>query len=358
VIASPPPIRVASVPATHVYVRRLAHPRVALVPDPSGDDRRTPLLLDPDWVDANADRFDLLHVHFGYEYYEPARLAAVCDALQRRGRGLVATVHDLRNPNHPTPELHEAGLAVWLARADALVTLTPWAAQRIRERCGRVAEVLPHPHVVPLDELRRRQSRPRPVHADAVRVGLHFKSLRPNMTGAPALRATLAGAAEVPGTRVVVNLHGDVLDPASPHHDPALVALALAAAGDGRADLHVHAYLSDDELWGYLESVDAVVLPYRFGTHSGWMEAAKDLGTAVIAPSCGGYADQGAHQVFAADEDGIDEADLARAVRAAARAGRPPPLPAVHRDAERRAVADAHVALYRRVVAADWAATG
>ena len=34
------------------------------------------------------------------------------------------------------------------------------------------------------------------------------------------------------------------------------------------------------------------VLPYRFGTHSGWLEACFDLGTAVIAPSCGFYRQQ------------------------------------------------------------------
>ncbi len=48
--------RVASVPATHVYVRRLAHPAVERLRDPSGDDHRTPCFLDPDWWDAPAGR--------------------------------------------------------------------------------------------------------------------------------------------------------------------------------------------------------------------------------------------------------------------------------------------------------------
>ena len=34
------------------------------------------------------------------------------------------------------------------------------------------------------------------------------------------------------------------------------------------------------------------VLPYRFGTHSGWLEACHDLGTGVVAPDCGYYAEQ------------------------------------------------------------------
>ena len=34
------------------------------------------------------------------------------------------------------------------------------------------------------------------------------------------------------------------------------------------------------------------MLPYRFGTHSGWLEACYDLGTPVLAPDCGFYAEQ------------------------------------------------------------------
>jgi glycosyltransferase involved in cell wall biosynthesis len=308
------------------------------------------VLLDPGWLAANADAFDLLHVHFGFEYYDPDRLREVCAALRRLGKPLVHTVHDLRNPNHASPELHDAGLAVWTAHADALVTLTPWAAAELRRRFDREALVLPHPHVVPIGELRRRQARARPASSHRFRVGVHFKSLRANMVGAPVLRAVLAGAAAVEGTQVVVNLHRDVLDPAGANHDPALVAAALEAAR-GPADLHIHDYCTDDELWAYLESVDAVVLPYRFGTHSGWMEAAKDLGTVVIAPTCGGYGDQGAQLLFDADEGaGVDSLSLAAAVRAAALAGRPDPIPAAVRDAERRAVAAAHARLYREVL--------
>ena len=44
-----------------------------------------------------------------------------------------------------------------------------------------------------------------------------------------------------------------------------------------------------------------MVLPYRWGTHSGLLEAAHDLGTPTLAPAFGGYADQGAHVVDAAD---------------------------------------------------------
>ena len=72
-------IRVASVPAGHVYVRRLARPAgpdpVVRLPDPppvratSADTSGwwPPAMLHPDWVDAHAAEVDLMHVHFGFD---------------------------------------------------------------------------------------------------------------------------------------------------------------------------------------------------------------------------------------------------------------------------------------------------
>ncbi|MBY5161338.1 glycosyltransferase [Salsipaludibacter albus] len=339
-----PPLRVACVPATHRYVRALRHPGVVQVTDPSGDDHRTPLFLDPAWLREHTGSFDVLHVHFGFEYYAVEQLEAVCDVLDTAAIPLVYTCHDLRNPNHPTPELHDAGLETLLRRAAAVITLTPWAAEQILDLHARSATVLPHPHVVPLEVMARRT---RVVHRDAV-VGLHLKSLRANMRPHEALDGLLAAVGD--GIRGRVDVHCDVLDPASQNHDAALVErlLALVSRADSRIELHVHHYFGEDELWAYLAQVDVFVLPYAFGTHSGLLEACRDLGTAVVAPDVGGYRDQGAHQLFPASEDaGLDVGGLAAAIRRAVVAGRPAPVPVEVRREQRRWVADAHHRLYR-----------
>lgn len=345
-------LRIASVPATHVYVRRLEHPRITRLEDPSGDDLRTPCFLDPDWLDANHAEFDLLHVHFGMEFYGRRRIEAVADVLDRHGRPLVYTCHDLRNPNHRDRALHDGHLDVLLSRADHVITLTASAAQRIRERWGRDATVLAHPHVVPLGELRRRTRRARSEH-EGYRVGLHFKSLRPNMATSRVLDGVEVALAQEPRLRIRIDVHHDAVDPRHDNHDRGLVERlwSLVADADSRVELHVHHYLSEHELWDYLESVDAFLLPYRFGTHSGLLEACRDLGTAVIAPTVGAYADQGAHQLFRTSESaGVDPDDLARAILAAVAAGRPEPVPVRARRRQRRAIAQAHHDLYRRLV--------
>lgn len=343
------PLRVASVPATHVYVRRLAHPAVVRLQDPSGDDHRTPCFLDPAWWASTETLPDLLHVHFGFEYYDPAQLARLVDVLRARRVPLVYTVHDLRNPNHPTPELQDAGLDVLVPAADRLVTLTGWAAARIRERWDRRATVLPHPHVVELD----RPVRP-PAHRsdDTYRLGIHFKSLRPNMVRTPLLDAAAAVARARSDLRLEVHLHCDVVSPHGDNHDPDLVGRACDLADEGLVDLAVHPYLSHDDLVALVERCDGYVLPYRFGTHSGLLELCRDLGTAVIAPSGGGYADQGASHVFSSDGDaGFDAASFRAAVVDAVEAGPASPPSRRERERQRVAIADAYVRVYREALA-------
>lgn len=338
------PLVVASVPATHVYVRRLAHPAVDRRRDPSGDDRRTPCFLDPAWWAAVEDPPDLLHVHFGFEYYDPAQLVELADVLRRRGIPLVHTVHDLRNPNHRTPELHDAGLDVLLSAADELITLTDWAADRILERCGRSATVLPHPHVAELDRL---PSAPTRREGGPYRLGIHFKSLRPNMVRSPLLAAAAAVARDRDDLDLEVHLHGDVVSPAGDNHDAELVTLACDLADEGLVDLRVHPYLSHDDLLDLVGRCDGYVLPYRFGTHSGLLELCRDLGTAVVAPSCGGYAAQGAHHLFDSDETrGFDPASFQRAVEDAVEAGPPAPLTRTFRARQASWVAEEHRRVY------------
>ncbi|MBD3783027.1 MAG: hypothetical protein IE926_08750 [Micrococcales bacterium] len=91
-------LRIASVPTDHVYVRHLSDPdgRGATVrlPDPRPDRVVTgapwwpPRVLDPAWVTAHADEFDLVHVHFGYDAESPADLAAWTETLRRLGKPL------------------------------------------------------------------------------------------------------------------------------------------------------------------------------------------------------------------------------------------------------------------------------
>ena len=356
---------VASVPSGHVYVRHLA-------PESGGETRRLPdppplgvrrpasqqwwppAMLDEAWVDAHADEIDVFHLHFGFDALDPADLQRVVSALRRHGLPLVYTVHDLRNPHHTDRTAHDAQLDVLVPAADALVTLTPGAAAEIQRRWGRSAHVLPHPHVVPLPAMRAartaRDVRSR-AHTDRpFRVGLHLKSLRASMAPELVLPTLVETVARLPGAVLQVNAHRDVLEPDGPRHDAELARLVLEHADAGRLDLRVHDYLSDDDLHAYLGGLDLSVLPYRFGTHSGWLEACRDLGAAVIAPSCGYYADQGPVLTYEHDEDHFDAASLVAAVREVHASHAPAPIDVDARRLQRAQVAATHARVYDAVV--------
>lgn len=107
------------------------------------------------------------------------------------------------------------------------------------------------------------------------------------MAPLPVIRALAEVVVALPGGTLRVDIHHDVFDPDGLRHDRELAGYLLCAAARAEIDLRVHDCFSDEELWAYLESLDVSVLPYRFGTHSGWLEACHDLGTTVIAPTCG-----------------------------------------------------------------------
>ncbi|MFI1453845.1 glycosyltransferase family protein [Streptomyces roseus] len=349
-------IRIASVPAGHVYVRHCSSPEPDGVrrlkdPRPNGAPSTSqrwwpPVMLDPRWVSAHHADFDVFHLHFGFDAQSPEQLTDLVTTLKRHGKPLVYTVHDLRNPHQPDPAAHAAALDIVVPAADQLITLTPGAAQSIRSRWNRTAAVLPHPHVVDLPLL----GRARPAR-ERFRVGVHAKSLRPNMSVLPVVRVLADVVGELPDAELLVNIHREVADPASRGYAPQVMRALVELADRGLLELTVHDYFDDDQLWDYLASLDLSVLPYLFGTHSGWLEACHDLGTAVAAPDCGFYAEQRPCLTYGhSQQGGLDEESLREAVRTAYEERPAPRATTTHRARERAELAAAHRALYAGVL--------
>ncbi len=355
-LSGAPPLTVASVPSGHVYVRHLAPLNgggAVRLPDPSPEDPDRPagatwwppVMLDPEW--ARQSDWDVFHLHFGFDSCPPERLEWLTRVLRGRGKPFVFTVHDLRNPHHHARRLHDEQLDVLVPAADAVITLTPGAAREIQSRWGREATVIPHPHVVNLSTITRALTvRPLWRHRP-FRVGLHLKSLRANMDPMRILPTLVETVAGLDDAVLQVNCHRDILDPDGARRDEELSGWLRREAAAQRLELHVHDYYSDDDLWAYLSSLDLSVLPYTFGTHSGWLEACRDLQTTVLAPTCGFYAEQGPCLSYTNDGETFD-ADSLRDAVVRAHAERPR-LGATldERTAQRREVALMHEDLYR-----------
>ena len=340
-------------PASHVYVRHLGPPGnrwTRRLPDPVPRDGRKvpggwwpPLMLDPQWIRKNQARFQVFHVHFGFDSLSAEAMEEAIKALRTAGKPLVFTVHDLRNPHQPDRRPHDSHLDLLVPAADELITLTNGAAAEIKKRWQRDAMVLPHPHVVPPAYLQA-QRPPRQQGSPYV-IGVHAKSIHANMAVMPVLQALAGSMGRWPDALLRIDLHDEVFDPRSHSYAPGVGSQIMAMAEHPQVEVRVHPYFTDDQLWDYLRSLDVSVLPYAWGTHSSWLEACHDLGTAVVAPSCGHYGGQRECAVFHLDEDGLDGESLTSAIDRARE--RQPVRPTWHeRLNERYRLARAHLAIY------------
>lgn len=360
----PRAIRVASVPAAHPYVEHLGNDGVARLPDPQPPGAPPgrwwpPVMVDPAWVRAHADAFDVMHLHFGMESFTVAHLAATVAALRVARRPLAFTVHDLTNPQLADQQLHVAQLDELIAAADALITLTEGAAAEIARRWGRRAVVIAHPHVLPLE-----QAAPVGRAGGPVLVGLHLRDLRPNVDGPGATATLLAALAALrrPGVDIQarITLHDHVREPVARDR------VRRLCAGTEGVTLVEAPRPDDAALLADLADLDVCVLPYAHGTHSGWVELCWDLGVPVAAPAVGHVAGQHRDPAFLASftPGAVPEltAALAR-LTGLADSGVAPRRPGTaarsalqaRRRAKRRAqapqVASAQLAVYRKLLA-------
>jgi len=234
----------------------------------------------------------LVHLHFGFEGRDADDVASWAGALRRSGIALVHTAHDLDNPHLRTQEPFHRTVDVLARAADAVTTLTPTAADVLRRRSGVDATVIAHPHVVPFADMERHR---RP-GADRSGIYVHAATCRPNLD----IDAIARLVARPSARRALVHVRSTA--------PPAALAQLRRVAATGRVQLDVRPRLDDAELWARIATSELVVLPYRWGTHSGLLEAAHDLGTPVLAPAFGGYADQGAHTYDGDPADAVDAA--------------------------------------------------
>ena len=302
-------LTVASVPSAHPYVSSvLDTSRVRALPDPVPVGATMPgqwwppRLLEPDYLLRHVTSFNVMHVHFGFEGATVEVLKEVVGILKRHRVPLVLTVHDLHNPHVADPTLHLAQLDVLVPAATVVITLTHGAAAVIRGRWDEECVVLAHPHVLPIGAVgAARPWRQLPI------VAVHGKGLRANIFPWPVVDALMDGA--LPNCRIRFDLDREALD--SPG-----VSVRLHEYRRSGLDVRVHSRFTDAELIEYLTDVDVAVLPYRFGTHSGWVEACYDAGTTVVTPDCGFFSEQHCSSQYGYGADGLDTASLLHAVAA------------------------------------------
>jgi hypothetical protein len=350
-------LRVASIPAGHPYVAHLCLPadEFRLLPDPRPPGAPPgrwwpPVMLDGSWIEGHAADFDVMHLHFGSESLSLAQLTSALDALAAAGRPLVYTVHDLIHPQLTDQDRHLAQLDLLVTRAQELVTLTTGAAREIARRWGRRATVTPHPRMLPAEA-----SLPRVASRDAIVAGVHLRDLRPNINGPAVVRALVAATAQLRSRSVPIEARVAMFD-----------HVRDAAARDEIRDAcsaTPHVFLieqrrpDDTALIAALRALDLSVLPYAYGTHSGWAELCWDLAVPVAGAPVGYIGEQHADSSWFIACDPTDPVSLAAALERVVSMGEPDDARSAlvrrrrrQRDRQQPAIVRAHRQVYARAL--------
>ena len=320
------PIRVATIPHDDAYVDAVLPPDAVRV-GPAGD--RSPW-LDVAHLEAHAADVDVLHLHSGDGQVAAAAGQCWAETVRRLRLPLVVTVHRLPPSDGGAVEArYDDHLEAVLGTAEVVLTLTPGAADEIADRFGRTAIVVSHPSVLTADPGRG---------AERGLVGLR---LGPPSAGVPDARAlvqaALSGAVSGGGRLRVLA------------EDERWVGRAVRdRAARGELELVVH---PPADRPAQLQQVHVAVLPEPCGTYSRDLEVCRDVGTLVVAPTCGWFAEQWSEVVsYATDASGrLDPLSLTGAVSAALTRPMPRPADRGWRAEQRAAVQQVHSAVYRQV---------
>jgi hypothetical protein len=318
--AQGPALRIATIPHTDPYAAAVL-PAGAVPVGPAADPSPW---LDPAHLAAAGGDVDVLHLHWAPDVLGPAAVERWTDEVRRLGLPLVVTVHQLGSGRRA------AALAVLLETAELVLTLTPGAADEIAMRYGRTAIVVAHPSITaPVPGL----------GAERGLVGLAVGPPSPAVPDPEAVtRAALSGAVSGGGRlRVLV--------------EPSLDALPFLA---GMPEVEVVPTVRSGPDWSaQLQQLHVLVLPQRTGTHSTDVEICRDVGTAVVAPSCGEFAGQWSEVIgYGNDErSGLDAVSLTGAIAAALTRPMPRPVDRAWREEQRAAVQRVHATVYAQVAA-------
>jgi hypothetical protein len=318
---------VATIPFTDPYVDAVLPWDVVHV----GPQRTPSPWLDSAYLVEHADEIDVLHLHAGERYVAEAAVQCWTETVRRLGIALVVTVHRLEPASVEPDDVVEAHLAAVLGNAEVVLTLTPGAADEIAERYGRTAIVVSHPSVTAPDP---------DLGAERGLVGLGLDpALHDGAEQVALVRAALSGAVSGGGRlRVLVDgRDGADLDPA-----------VREMGAHGELELVVH---PRGDRAAQLQQLHVAVLAERCGSHSRNLEICRDVGTAVVAPGCGWFADQWAEVITYGHDDrhAVDPVSMSAAVSAALTRPLLRPADRVWRAGQRVAVQRVHADVYAQV---------
>lgn len=346
------PVRVVHVPGRTPYARKLVSAAFQGVNGVIAGGIDIPRDVTCRWLLTHKpwDWFDVVHLHH-IEFEPIVLLKKLLWECRRARKRVVFTAHDLAPIFISTVEYNRR-LRLLVSEGVPFVCLTERSCRDVRAKVAADCVVIPHGRDgAALPE--------RPVRAAGPTRFLIFGSLRSSRDIELVLNcwrfAPSLGDSEL---RLLLRAPSR----ASMVSEESTWRTICMHAADTRLGVEVRSFPTDQEIRHALMHSDCLVLPYRWASHSGQLEAAADAGTLALASRIGYLADQAAmHHGLSAEPSWFDWADgnkyaygerfltAMEDAHARIQSGWQAPGPAqfsAHRDAEGAAILAAHGRLY------------
>lgn len=273
-------IKVAHVPARTPYARKLTSEHVRIINGSEGVPRD--LTLRHVLARRPFTWFDVLHLHH-VEFDDLTALRFVLSECARAGRRVVFTAHDV-TPVFTSRRLYQRKLRTLVEWNVPFVCLTSGSADELHAKLGPSVRtvIAPHGYVVSPDDL------PQPTQGAASRFRyLMFGSLRENRD-VPTVLYNWRFGRQQRETDLRLLLRAPA--PINLEHDgerPVWDLISSMAVTEPRLKVDIAPFPTDTEVASTAADCDALILPYKWGTHSGQLELAFDLGVLPITSTVG-----------------------------------------------------------------------
>ena len=248
--------------------------------------------LSPEWLEEKRSTHDVLHLNWLHHFYRAPDLEGTLERYtrfsenltlaQRMGYRIVWTLHNIYPHERPFPYIDRLGRLLVCRLADAVLAHCKYAADLAAELFYRAdgVHVIPHGHFIDVypNEMSRDQGRQQ--------LGLETDTFAYLFFGNARSYKGIEGLIEVfercagPDAALLLMLR-QALDPA--------YGQALAARAEGRKGVHLFTspYFPVEDFQLYLNSADAVVLPFDQILTSGSAITAMGFGRPVVLPRLG-----------------------------------------------------------------------
>lgn len=282
-------IRVLSLPSYHPYNKRFDNQMEIVFTNPDCDFFADEKFCTPEYLDKHfpQNTYDVVHFHFEYYFIPLEVLEKILQYFKDKGKPIVWTCHDRSSLlEEKADRKHEKML---FENADAVITLTSGCSRWLHKQFGRHrggVEVIPHGYIAHPAVV---ESESKKIKKDRNLFTMHVGDFRKSKDYVQSIRDFLS-CSQLANVRLQI-----IFRPINIYPDDEVryqLETFSTLTNHPRIIKICMPHIQDDILTRVFLASHAVILPYKWGTHSGQLELARDCGSHVVASDVGFYKEQ------------------------------------------------------------------